>query len=227
MKTILQSGKEGKTMKKIMKKAAAALMTAMLLACFAVLFQGGSAEAAEKAPSLPKLVTTNPSAWSRTFKITNLKKTDKVIKVVSKDEKIVEAGWFNDEKVLILSTINCAKTGETDVIVKVKRNKKTYSLKVHVNSKAWETPFKKLKVGTKDLTNRATGLYANLPKRSYSGKLVFRLKAGWKLVDLRMQDNVTGDSKKIKNYAKVNLKKSTLVFTVKNAKTNHVMTFNI
>ncbi len=152
-----------------------------------------AAQAAEKAPSLPKLVTTNPSAWGRTFKITNLKKTDKVIKVVSKDEKIVEAGWYNDEKVLILSTLNCAKTGETDVIVKVKRNKKTYSLKVHVNSKAWKTPFKKLKVGTKDLTNRATGLYANLPKRSYSGKLVFRLKAGWKLVDLFQNAAMLGE----------------------------------
>lgn len=119
-------------------------------------FREAAQKQPEKAPSLPKLVTTNPSAWSRTFKITNLKKTDKVIKVVSKDEKIVEAGWYNDEKVLILSTLNCAKTGETDVIVKVKRNKKTYSLKVHVNSKAWKTPFKKLKVGTKDLTNRAT-----------------------------------------------------------------------
>ena len=92
MKTILQSGKERKTMKKIMKKAAAALMTAMLLACFAFLFQGGSAEAAEKAPSLPKLVTTNRSGWSRTFKITNLKKTDEVTEVVLNDEKIVEAG---------------------------------------------------------------------------------------------------------------------------------------
>ncbi len=42
-----------------------------------------------------------------------------------------------------------------------------------------------------------------------------------------MQDNATGDLKKIKNYAKVNLKKGTLVFTVRNAKTNHVMKFNI
>ena len=127
----------------------------------------------------------------------------------------------------IIFKINPKKTGKTVVSFDFKYKKKTYHFKTKVVVKKYENPFKSMKIGTVrmdkylDSAFLSSAINAHVPlKKTLSKKqLSFKLKKGWKLLEVFMT-GTKGDGS-LKNGQKVTIKKgSEIDFQIKDPKGN-------
>ena len=91
---------------------------------------GTDAKATAKKPSITKSVTIFRNSGTRVIVVNNMKKTDKIIKVIPKNNDYNAIGAWTGERrdEIVISALNVTKTGDTKVYVNVRRGKTVYKL---------------------------------------------------------------------------------------------------
>lgn len=92
---------------------------------------GTDAKATAKKPSITKSVTIFQNSGTRVIVVNNMKKTDKIIKVIPKNNDYNAIGAWTGERrdEIVISALNVTKTGDTKVYVNVRRGNEPLPVK--------------------------------------------------------------------------------------------------
>lgn len=209
-------------MRKINKSSVMSLVCAVVLALSLCFVPGTDAKAAAKKPSITKSVTIFRNSGTRVIVVNNMKKTDKIIKVMPKNNDYNAIGAWRGERrdEIVISALNVTKTGDTKVYVHVRRGKTVYKLTMKVKVLKYSNPIASAKIGRTNVRGSISNVMAASLKKDCSGKFSIKAKKGWTITE--MSQNTSKGVVKIKNNKTVSTKKGMIFITVKNKKLNQI-----
>ncbi len=199
---------------KVWKKMALPAMALVML-----LVSVGPAGRASAVPSVPKKESRYFVAGDRWwYPLKGITSKSAVSKLTSSDKTVMEAELVKSGRNVYMIAVP-KKTGTATIRMKVRYQKKSYTLKTRLTAKKYENPLSVLKFGKQDLTKKfdASSRYSmGITRTLRNQKLYVRLKKGWSLSHITVFDDKTSQS--YENKDKITIKKGqTLNIWIKDA----------